>query len=96
MIHLPNEIVNKIISYLERPKHVKIMKYLIEDCYEEDYNPYTAEYCSDNYCYEYSFQEWYYLYRYHFKLGGKKRKFYKKEFKYTPEILLIGSERLKS
>jgi len=96
MVYLPNEIVNKIISYVKRPKHAKMMKYLIEDCYEEDYDPYTAENWLDNYYFHYSFQEWYYLYRYHFKLGGKRRKFYKKEFKYTPEILLIGHERLKS
>jgi len=92
MPYLPNEIVNIILSYVKRPQSAKMIKYLIEECYEEDYNPYTAECYSDNYCYKYSFQAWYFLYRYHYKLGGKKGK----KFKYTPEILLIGSERIKS
>ena len=39
------------------------MKYVIEDCYKEDYDPYTEEYLHDNYCFEYSFVEWYFLYR---------------------------------
>jgi hypothetical protein len=70
MVYLPNEILNIIFSYVERPKHAKMIKYLIEDCYEEDYNPYTAEKWYDNYCFEYSFYEWYYLYRRQQKLGG--------------------------
>jgi hypothetical protein len=47
----------------------KIIKYLIEDYYEEDYNPYTAENWQDNYCFQYSFTEWYYLYRLQARLG---------------------------
>jgi len=47
----------------------KIIKYLIEDYYEEDYNPYIAENWQDNYCFQYSFTEWYYLYRLQARLG---------------------------
>lgn len=94
MRYLPDEIINIILSYVERPKTAKLIKYLIEECYYEDYNPYVAEHYGDNYCFNYSFQEWYFLYRYHFKLGGKKGKIYSKKFNYTPEILLIGSERV--
>jgi hypothetical protein len=39
------------------------LKYLIHECYEEDYDPYYAENWLDNYCYEYTFAEWYFLYR---------------------------------
>ena len=46
-----------ILSFVERPQHSKIIKYVIKDCYEEDYYPYTAEYYSDNYCFEYTFIE---------------------------------------
>ncbi len=98
MVYLPNEILNIIFSYVERPKHAKMMKYLIEDCYEEDYNPYTAEIWLDNYCFEYSFYEWYYLYRIQARLGGtlKRHKITKNiyKYKYTPEILLVGHDKL--
>ena len=57
------------------------MKYLIEDCYLEDYNPYYAEFWYDNYCYEYSFKEWYFLYR---------KRDDPKVFKFTPAKLIIG------
>ena len=58
-IYLPNEILDIIFSYVERPKHSKMIKYLVEYGYEEDYNPYTAENWRDNYCFQYSFYEWY-------------------------------------
>ena len=54
MIYLPNEIINKIFSFLERPATNKIMNYVIEDCYKEDYCPYTAEYWYDNFYFHYS------------------------------------------
>lgn len=66
---------------------VSYLKYLIIDCYEEDYDPYYAEYWYDNYCYEYTFVEWYFLYR-RFKLRKNKSKFYK----HTPIKLIIGSD----
>ena len=37
------------------------MKYLIKECYEEDYDPVYAETWLDNYCFEYTFVEWYFL-----------------------------------
>ena len=96
--YIPNEILNIIFSYVERPKHAKMMKYLIEDCYEEDYNPYIAESWRDNFCFHYSFTQWYYLYRIQSRLGGIniKRKIIKNIYKYkhTPEILLVGIDRL--
>jgi hypothetical protein len=99
MVYLPNEIINIILSYVERPKCSKMIKYLIEDCYEEDYNPYTAENWQDNYCFYFSFNEWYYLYRIQERLGGifKRHKITKNTYKYkhTPETLLIGHDKLK-
>lgn len=43
MIRLPLEIINYIFLFIESPTN-KLMKYVIEDCYKEDYDPYTAEY----------------------------------------------------
>lgn len=60
MLYLQNEIINIILSFVERPQHLKIIKYVIEDCYKEDYDPYTAEYWYDNYCFEYILVEWYF------------------------------------
>jgi hypothetical protein len=97
MVYIPNEILNIILSYVERPKHAKIIKYVIEDCYEEDYNPYTAEDWRDNYCFEYSFAEWYYLYRLQLRLGGytKKNKVIRdNKYKHTPSTLFIGVDKL--
>ena len=88
MPYLPNELIDLILSYVERPQHAKIIKYVIEDCYEEDYDPYTAEYWYDNFCFEYTFVEWYFLYR--------KNRIYKREknpkYKHTPKIILIGND----
>jgi hypothetical protein len=90
MPYLPNELINIILSFVERPQHSKIVKYIIEDCYEEDYDPYTAEYWYDNFCFEYTFVEWYFLYR--------KNRIYKREkdpkYKHTPKIILVGSDLL--
>ena len=95
MPYLSNEIINIILSYVVRPYHRKIIKYLIEECYEEDYNPYLAENYKDNYCFEYSFYEWYYLYRKQFNLGGSrnnKKNIYK--YKHTPKLLIVGIDRI--
>ncbi len=102
MVYLPNELINIIFSYVERPKHEKIMKYLIEDCYQNDYNPYTSENWSDNYCFEYSFVEWYSLYRLQCKLGGIQMRYMKKnlnlwkfiKYKHTPVILKVGVDKM--
>lgn len=103
MVYLPNEIVNIIISYVERPSHSKWIHYLIEDCYKKDYNPYTAENWSDYYCFEYTFYEWYFLYRLQCKLGGmqfnspyNKSKcitVWDKKYKHTPSLLKVGIDK---
>ena len=61
------------------------LKYLIHECYEEDYDPYYAETWRDNYCYEYTFVEWYFLYRKKNKLN---------HYKTTPIKLNIGSDSI--
>ena len=58
------------------------IKYLIEDCYEEDYDPLFAEFWYDNYSYHYTFMKWYFLYR---------KKIKNNKYKLTPEELIIGS-----
>ena len=58
------------------------IKYIIKECYEEDYDPLYAESWRDNYCYEYTFAEWYFLYR---------RKKNLNHYKHTPAKLIIGS-----
>jgi hypothetical protein len=83
MKHIPNEIINIIFSYIERPSSYKIMKYVVEDCYEEDYDPYTALYWYHNFCYKYSFSEWYFLYRKHMNCKNC-----------TPSKILVGHDRL--
>lgn len=89
MIYLPPEIVNYIFMFMQGPTN-KLMKYVIEDCYEEDYDPYTAEFWYDNYCFEYSFIEWYFLYR--------KNHIYKRKkdvkYKHTPKLIPVGHEKL--
>lgn len=87
MKELPDEIVSFILSFVENPRPITngIIKYLIYDCYEEDYDPYTAETWRDNFCYEYSFYEWYFMYR---------RKMNNNIYEHTPETILIGSDRI--
>ena len=88
MIYLPNEIINKIFSFLERPATNKIMNYVIEDCYKKDYCPYIAEYWYDNFCFHYSFTEWYFLYR-------KGYLYSRKIYRHTPSIILVGYDKTK-
>jgi hypothetical protein len=64
------------------------IKYLIQECYEEDYDPYYAQNWLDNYCYQYTFVEWYFLYRKRFKLTKIEPNFYR----YTPIKLIIGAD----
>ena len=61
------------------------MKYLIHDCYEEDYDPLFAEFWYDNYCYTFSFCEWYFLFRK--KLARQTNK-----YKLTPSKLFVGAD----
>jgi hypothetical protein len=76
-------ITYKIITYIILMHPIAFyIKYLIEECYEEDYDPYYAENWLDNYCYTYTFVEWYFFYR---------RKTQFKCYKHTPTKLIIGS-----
>ena len=59
-----------------------IIKYVINDCSKEDYDRYTAEDYYDNYCFQYTFSEWYFLYRKKEKINSK--------YKHTPKIILVG------
>ena len=90
MIYLPNEIINLILSFIERPLTNKIIKYVIEDCYEEDFCPYTAENWHDNYCFEYSFKEWYFLYRKNHIYKRKKNT----KYKHMPSIIPVGFNKI--
>jgi hypothetical protein len=87
MIYLPNEIINIIFSFVERPQTNKLMKYIIEDCYEEDYDPYYSETIYDDYRYHYTFKEWYFLYRKMWIL--KEKNIYKK----TPYPTFTGTDK---
>jgi hypothetical protein len=86
MPYLPYDLINLILSFMQRPQHSKLMKFIITDCYEEDYDRYTAENYRDNYRFEYTFIEWYFLYR--------KNRIYKRaknpKYKHTPSSLIIG------
>lgn len=70
------------------------MNYLIEDCYNEDYNPYDYENIYDDYRFLYTFSEWYFFYRKLWRLKPSKFTTYK--YKLTPNKLIIGSDILGS
>jgi hypothetical protein len=65
------------------------LKYLINDCYEEDYDPFYAESWYSNYCFEYTFSEWYFLYRKQKIQYKEKEKGKPKIYKHTPDKLII-------
>jgi hypothetical protein len=66
------------------------LKYLIQDCYQEDYDPFYAEFWYDNYCYTFSFSEWYFFYRERHNLHYRWYRDKKiNKYKYTPEVLSI-------
>ena len=87
MVYLPNEILNIIFSFVQRPKTNKLMKYIIEECYEEDYDPYYSESYYDDYRYQYTFKEWYFLYRKWWILKNKKI------YKHTPWPTYVGTDK---
>lgn len=89
MRYLPEEILNVIFSYVQRPLTNKLMKYIINDCYEEDYDPYGAETWCDNYCFDYTFKEWYFLYRKWWVININKQK-----YKHTPYPTYVGTDKL--
>jgi len=65
------------------------INYLFEECYQEDYNPFYAESWRDNYCYDYTFSEWYFLYRKRHNYSSKNKTKINK-YKHTPTKLVIG------
>lgn len=89
MVYLPPEILNIIFSYVERPQTNKLIKYLINDCYEEDYDPYFSESWYDDYQFNYTFKEWYFLYRKWWVINKKK-----KIYNYTPYPTYVGTDKL--
>lgn len=99
-VSLPNEIINIIMSYIQKPNHCKLLNTMICDYYEKDYDPFWFETWRGNYAFEYSFQEWYFMYRnqmkYLFKQKIFKQEIFKQKNKYyhTPAQLIIGDERL--
>ena len=72
-------LVHPVSSYLH---------YLITDCYEEDYDSMYAEYWYDNFCFHFTFSEWYFLYRKRFQLHKTKKNHYQQ----TPAKLIIGAD----
>ena len=71
---------NKIIHYIN---------YLFEYCYLEDYNPFYAEFWYENYCYDYTFSEWYFLYRKRNNYNSSKSKTKINKYRHTPTKLVI-------
>ena len=65
------------------------IKYLFEDCYQEDYNPFYAESWRDNYCYDYTFSEWYFLYRKRLNYNSSKFGTQINKYKHTPAEIII-------
>ena len=64
------------------------MKYLIHDCYEEDYDPLFAEFWYDNYCYTFSFCEWYFLFIKKLAIQARQNN----KYKLTPRKLVVGAD----
>lgn len=89
MVHIPNEIINYILSFREKHPIYKITNYLINKCYLNDYDPYDIHYNRNNYyCKEYSFYEWYFI------VVRKRQKYLKQKYFLTPSKIYIGHERL--
>ena len=67
------------------------INYLFEDCYLEDYNPFYAEGWYDNYCYDHTFSEWYFLLRKRLNYNSSKIETKKNKYKYkhTPAKIII-------
>lgn len=101
MIRLPQEIINKIFSYLrEIPPTYELMKYVIQECYEEDfdtdadlYEEHEIDYY-DNYCFQYSFYEWYFFYRKNYIRSKAKLNRNNKKYYHTPKIIHVGYDKL--
>jgi hypothetical protein len=65
------------------------IKYLFEECYQEDYNPFYAEGWYDNYCYDYTFSEWYFLLRKRLNYSPSKTRTKINNYKHTPTEIII-------
>lgn len=65
------------------------INYLFEDCYQEDYNPFYAESWRDNYCYDYTFSEWYFLLRKRLNYNSSKIKTKINKYNHTPAEIII-------
>ena len=96
MVYLCNDLLNIIFSFVQRPPTNTMIKYVIEDCYENDYDPYADLYNHDgelhwydDFCFQYSFVEWYFLYRKNYICNFKKNE----KYKHTPKIILVGYEK---
>ena len=88
MKYIPIEIQNIIFSYVQRPPTNKLMKYIINDCYEKDHDPYYVEHWYDNYCFDYTFSQWYFMYRKRWILKKDKK------YKHSPTIILVGFDKI--
>ncbi len=87
MVYFPPEIINIILSFIERPLTNKLIKYLIKECYKKDYNPYYFTSFLDDYRYQYSFTEWYFLYRKWWVLKNKQT------YQHTPYPTYVGTDK---
>jgi len=88
MRDLPFEIINIILSFREKHFLSNIINNLIKNFYEKDFDPNYAEYWFDNYCYHYSFSQWYFY-------VIRKRCVHRSIFyELTPKILNIGNEEI--
>ena len=65
------------------------INYLFEDCYLEDHNPFYAEGWYDNYCYDYTFTEWYFLLRKRLNYNSSKIVTKINKYKHTPAEIII-------
>ena len=65
------------------------INYLFEDCYLEDYNPFYAEFWYDNYCYDYTFSEWYFLLRKRLNYNSSKIGTKISKYRHTPAEIII-------
>jgi hypothetical protein len=97
MTNLPNEIINIIMHFVEKPKHTELIHTIVKNYYELDYDPFWFETSLSTYSFEYSFKEWYFLYRNQMKYLHKQkyRQCKKNKYMHTPRELIIGADKLK-
>lgn len=82
MVYLPNEMINYILMFRMRHPLFTMMKYLIDYSYKKDFYMYKNNEIK-NYCYDYSFVEWYFI------LVRLRRELNKPIFRLTPQIIPI-------